>query len=253
MSPTHSHAARAALLALITAFAALAAGCATYDERVAPLPVPGEHEGTVKVAGASVIARGFVDVGAASQAFGFDIRRAGLLPVQFVVDNQSGEPVRVEASQTLLLDREGNAWPLLTADAATTRVRETVRSGESIEAGARGSFLTALAGAVAGAAVGVITGEGVGEAAGKGAVIGGTAGALSGGYQRYRELDSEIYHDLMDKSIAQRELRPGELAYGFLFFPGKNEAESVQSLRLRLRVGDEVHIADVPVAAVSPR
>jgi uncharacterized protein YcfJ len=199
-----------------------------------------------------VVARAYLNPEAAREAFGFDIRGAGLLPVQFVVDNQSGSKVAVEPQQTLLLDREGNAWPLLSAQRASERVRSSVAAGESIKSGARSSLLTGLAGAVAGAAVGIVTGENVAESAGKGAAAGAALGGISGGAARYANVGQDIQSDLEDKSLADRLIRPGELAYGFLFFPGKDEAGSVSSLRLALKVGDNTRVVSVPVTEMRP-
>lgn len=232
--------------------ATLLSACATYGEKVAPIPVPSTQAGAVEVDGASLVARAYVDPKAARQAFGFDIRGAGLLPVQFVVDNQSGKNLAIQPGQTLLLDGQGNAWPLLSASKAAERVRSTVGQGEAIKSGAKSSLLTGLAGAVAGAAIGIVTGKSVGETAGKGAAAGAAIGGIAGGASAYQDVGRNIQSDLEDKSIQDRLVKPGELAYGFLFFPGANEAESAQSVRLALRIGDTSHIVKVPVTVVSP-
>lgn len=237
---------------LLIAGMSLLAACAGYGERVAPLPVPGAQPDAISVNGAEIVARGFVDRDAAEQAFGFDIRRAGLLPVQFIVDNQSGGPISVDGNEALLLDQNGNAWPLLSSGKATDRVKATVRQGESIKAGARASLLTGLAGAVAGAAIGVVTGGDVGETAGRGAAAGAAVGALGGGTSRYLELDNEINRDMLEKSLTRRPIAPGALVHGFLFFPGfDGEARSVKSIRLQIRFGDETEVVSVPVQPVA--
>lgn len=236
--------------AVLVSMLVLAAGCATYGERVAPVPLPASEPGAVTLDGASLLARGYADPEAARQAFGFDIRGAGLLPVQFVIDNQSGKKVAIQPEETLLIDREGNAWPLLQSDRAAERIRDSVAAGESIRSGARTSLLTGLAGAVAGAAVGIVTGGSVGEAAGKGAAAGAAIGALGGGAARYGEVGQDIRRDLAEQSIQDRVIREGELAYGFLFFPGRGEAQSAQSLRLGLKIGDETRVVTLPVVAM---
>ncbi|UEX76217.1 hypothetical protein [Sediminicurvatus halobius] len=233
------------LLALL-----LLAGCATYDDRVAPVRMPTEEAGAVDIGGALVSARAFVDPQAAEEAFGFDIRGAGLLPVQFVVDNRSGADISVEGERTLLADREGNAWPVLESRRAAERVRESVAAGESIQQGARSSLLTGLAGAVAGAAIGIVTGESAGEGAARGAAAGAAIGGIAGGASAYAGIGRDIQEDLREQSLADRLIEDGELAYGFLFFPGRNEAESAESLRLSLRIGEETRIARVPVVEV---
>ncbi|WP_156777020.1 hypothetical protein [Nitrococcus mobilis] len=225
------------------------AGCATYGERVAPVPLPSAQAGAVDVDGAQILARAFVDSKAAEQAFGFDIRGAGLLPVQFVVDNQSGQAMAVQSQQTLLIDQQGNAWPLLSAKRAQERVQSTVVQGESIKAGAKTSLLTGLAGAVAGAAVGIVTGGKVGLSAGKGAAAGAALGAIGGGASRYSQVGQDVRQDLEQNSLENRVIGKGELVHGYLFFPGKDEADTAQSLRLGLRIGQTTRVVTVPITA----
>lgn len=237
--------------AVLVSLTVILAGCTTYGERVAPVPLPSTQEGAVNVEGAQVLARAFVNPKAAEQAFGFDIRRAGLLPVQFVVDNQSGQTIAVQPQQTLLIDQQGNAWPLLSAERAAERVQSTVAQGESIKAGAKSSLLAGLAGAVAGAAIGIVTGRDVGAYTAKGAAGGAAIGAIGGGASRYSKVGQDVRRDLEQNSLENRVIHAGELAHGYLFFPGKNEASSVQSLRLALRIGQETHIVKIPVSPAS--
>ena len=239
------------MLAVLLSLFAIMAGCTTYGERVAPVPLPAAQEGAVNIEGASVVARAFLDPRTAERAFGFNIRNAGLLPIQFVVDNQSGEPIAVEAQQTLLIDQQGNAWPLLSAARARERVSSTVSRGESIKAGAKSSLLTGLAGAVAGAAYGIVTGQDVGVSAGKGAAAGAAAGAIAGGAARYATVGQDVRRDLEQSSLQDRVIHNGELAHGYLFFPGNNEASSVQSLRLSLRIGKATRIVNIPISPVA--
>lgn len=239
---------------LMAAVLLMTGACATYGDRVAPLPVPGAQANAVSVQGADIVASGYLDRRAAEDAFGFNIRRAGLLPVQFVIDNQSGKEISIDSRDALLLDDAGNAWPLLSGDKATARVRDSVRAGESIASGARASLLTGLAGAIAGAAIGVVTGGDVGEATGRGAAAGAAVGALGGGARRYAELDREIGQDMLEKSLTRRPIKPGALVHGFLFFPGlDSEADSLRSLRLRIQVGDDEQVVSVPVSPATGR
>lgn len=239
------------LLMVLLPLIIVMAGCATYGERVAPVPLPSSRNGAVDVDGAHILARAFVDPKAAEQAFGFDIRGAGLLPVQFVIDNQSGQAIVVQPQQTLLIDQQGNAWPLLSAERAQERVQSTVAPGESIMAGAKTSLLTGLAGAVAGAAIGIVTGSNVGLSVGKGAAAGAAIGAVGGGASRYSNVGQDVRRDLEQNSLENRVIGRGELAHGYLFFPGKDEASSVQSLRIGLRIGQTIRVATIPVVAVT--
>jgi hypothetical protein len=142
---------------------------------------------------------------------------------------------------------------VLAADRAAERVRQSVAAGESIRSGARTSLLTGLAGAVAGAAIGIVGGGGVGEAAGKGAAAGAAIGAIGSGAQRYGEVGRDIQDDLRQSSMQNRLIQPGELAHGYLFFPGKGEADSARSLRLALQVGEDIVVREVRLRQASPR
>jgi hypothetical protein len=80
---------------------------------------------------------------------------------------------------------------------------------------------------------------------GKGAAIGAAAGLVSGGGQgfneHYEDVQSKIKEDLQSRSLQYRAIRPGELAYGFIFYPG--EAKSAKVLRLQLMAKDTGEIS----------
>jgi len=234
------------MLAMLLSLSLLA-GCSTYGEKVAPVPLPQAQADSVDVEGANLLARSYMDPEKAKQAFGYDIRSAGLLPIQFVVDNGSGKPMHVVPEQTFLLDGRGNAWPILSAEKASERVRSSVEVGETFAGAAKPSFLLGAAGAAVGFAVGVLSHEDVGSAARKGAAAGAVAGAAIGGAQGYAKTGSKVRQDLREQSLVDRTIKPGELTYGFLFFPGKDEAQSAQSLRLTFTLGDQRHTVVLPL------
>jgi hypothetical protein len=194
--------------------AVLVAGCATYGERVAPIPLPEAQADHVEVAGVKLVARPYVDQREVKEVFGFDIRGAGLLPVRFVIDNQSGDLAEVVPGQTLLVDAGGNAWPLLTADQAYRRVKGKVEVGETFLGAAKPAALL---------------------------------GAVGGGATRYDSLGSQVSNDLARQSLQNRRVGRGELAHGYLFFPGDKEAQSAKTLRLGLKVGTTIHIVSLPL------
>lgn len=220
------------------------AGCALYGERVAPVPLPSSQANHMDVMGAKLVAYPYVDEDSAEAVFGFDIRNAGLLPVRLVVDNQSVGAVEVDPSQTFLIDEQGQAWPLLTADQAYKRLSSRVQVGETLKGAVKPSVLLGAAGAVAGFAIGVLT-KNIGEGIAKGAAVGASIGAIYGGGRRYVTLDSEIQKDLQHHSLRNEKVGKGELAYGYLFFPGKDEATSARALRLGLRLNGERHIVNI--------
>jgi hypothetical protein len=199
----------------------------------------------VDIDGAKVVARAFASSKEANKAFGFDIRGAGLLPIRFVIDNQSPSVARIIAGQTFLIDNQGQAWPLLTAEQAYQRIRSHVELGETAKGIGKPAVLLGAAGALAGMAIGIVTGENIGDITARGAAAGATAGALFGGTKRYGELDQRIRQDLLRESLRNERISPGELAYGYLFFPGKKEAKSATALRLGLGLGEKSHIMTI--------
>jgi len=104
--------------------------------------------------------------------------------------------------------------------------------------------LLGAAGAVIGAAIGIVTGTNVGEALGKGAAIGAAAGLTVGGAQAMDNSDVKykIKEDLQSRSLQFRAIKKGELAYGFIFYPGEI-IKSAKVLRLQLRASDTGQIA----------
>ncbi len=221
--------------------------CSFYGEKVAPVPLPSLQNQSVNVDGAMLLAEAYLDEDRAQAAFGFNVRGAGLLPVRVVVDNQSGSEVQLLGTQTFLIDREGQAWPLLTAKQANDRVKSRVSVAETFAGAAIPAFLLGAAGAAAGAAIGVLTGNNVGEAAARGAVLGGAAGAIYGGSTRNKEVGVEVDYDLSQRSLRNEKIKAGTLAYGFLFFPGQDEARSAQSLRLAISVNGQQKVINIPL------
>jgi hypothetical protein len=224
----------AAILCLVLTLSA----CSTYSDRVAPVPLPALQLDHVEVDGVFISANPYVDDDAAEAALGFDARDSGLLPVRFVVDNQSQLRVRVNPQQTFLIDQQGQAWPLLTAEQAYLRVKNHVEIGETFKGAITSSVLGGAAGAVAGFAIGILSGGNIAKIMGKGAAVGASIGAIGGSASRYGELDGELRNNLYQKTLQNKSIRQGELAYGYLFFPGSSdESESASALRLSLTIG----------------
>jgi len=78
---------------IVTVFLFLVAGCATtYKAKPLPFKSPTAYRNTTEVAGALVGAEAYADPKYAEEAFGFNIRGAGMLPVQVVFDNRGSHP-----------------------------------------------------------------------------------------------------------------------------------------------------------------
>lgn len=224
--------------------------CSTYSDRVTPVPLPLLQNDHINVDGVLLVARAYVNTDVAKTAFGFDIRSAGLLPVKVVIDNQSGDVVNLQGQHSFLLDQKGQAWPLLTARQANKRVKNQVETAETVLGTGMPAILMGAAGAVAGLAIGVLTGDNLGEAAMKGAVLGGATGAIYGGATRRQEIDDEVGVNLMDQSLHNQQIAAGALAHGYLFFPGLDEADSAQILRLSLVIKEQPRVVNISLPVI---
>ncbi|MCP4748294.1 MAG: hypothetical protein GY874_19475 [Desulfobacteraceae bacterium] len=217
------------LMVLITA-------CGTsYKAKPLAFKAPTSYANMVDINGVQIAGQAFDDKIVAKQAFGFDIRGAGLLPVQVVFDNQSSQSLVIGASQTFLEDKQGNLWPILTERFAYERATKYAQTKKIFKEGAYSAFLGATAGAIIGAAVGIVAEEDIGQAVAKGASIGAAGGSVAGGASGLGtsyEARAAIMDDLHEKSLKNKAIQPGDLSHGIIFFPG--EATSVQRLRLQL-------------------
>jgi len=122
--------------------AALLAGCATsYKAQPLPFKLPSQYPNATQVEGATVGAEAYIDPDKAGQAFGFDVRGAGLLPVQVVFDHRGTVPLMINPAQTFLVDDEGNLWPVLQDRFAYERVTKYAQTKHIFSEGAYSGFL----------------------------------------------------------------------------------------------------------------
>jgi hypothetical protein len=223
-------------LFLFVMFLALGSvACTRYETKIQPLKMPSAYPNAVQVGDALVGAEAYNDSRKAGEAFGFDIRGAGILPVRVVFDNKGSAPLEIISSQTFLLDAENNAWPVLEQRIAFERLSKKTEMGEVLPQGAKYGALGGLTGGIVGAAVGIVSGSNVGDAAMKGAAAGAAAGAVLGGAKGLTdgEVRERIHADLSKGSLENRPVRPMEIAYGFIFFPG--ESKEAKELRIQVR------------------
>jgi hypothetical protein len=209
--------------------------CTPYKSQYVGFRPAADYPNNVVAGGVTIGAEAFADQTSAKEAFGFDIKKAGLLPVQVVMDNRSGDQVQVVLDQTFLVDDDKRYWNLISNRAAVERVTKATQSGEILGGAAKGAGWGAATGAVLGAAFGVLTGESVADAAGTGAAVGAAGGAVYGGAQKGTDPQQPrtIADDLRDKGLEGKIIPDQSLANGFLFFPA--EAQSARELRLQMR------------------
>ena len=223
-------------------------GCSTsYKEKPLPFKAPSSFANAVKVAGADMAAEAFDEKEKAKAAFGFDVRGAGMLPVQLVFDNQGQHSLEIDGQQTFLEDHEGNLWPILNTRIAYERATKYAKTKEVFKKGAYTGFLGAAAGSIIGAAIGIVTGDDIVRSIGEGAAVGAAAGSTMGGAEAYGSNDARrsITNDLREKSLQNTSIKPKSLAHGFLFFPG--EAKSAKQLRIKITEQDtgKVHVLNL--------
>ena len=222
-------------ISLITFTFVFFLSCASYETRIVPFKMPSAYPNATEVADAMIAAQAYDDKKEAKAAFGFDIIGAGILPVRVIFDNKGKQALDIVAAQTFLTDVDHNLWPVLEQKLAYDRIQKKTEFGRiAPEAGKYGG-LGGLAGGVIGAAIGIVSGQSVGDAALKGAAVGAAAGITIGGAKGLTDTDvqDKIRSDLEKGSLDNRSVRAGEIANGFIFFPG--ESKKAVELRLQIR------------------
>ncbi len=212
--------------------------CTTYERKVVPFKMPTAYPNATAAGDATIAAKAYDNNEDAAAAFGFDIRGAGILPVQVIFDNTGNHPLEILTDKTFLVDEENNLWPILDERMAYDRLSKKTELGKVLPEASKGALLAGAAGAVIGAAIGIVTGTNVGSAAGKGAAVGAAAGITMGGAKGLGESDvrQQIQEDLQNRSLEKRAISPREVAHGFIFYPG--EAGKPKELRISIRAVD---------------
>ena len=213
-------------------------GCATYEPKVAPFKLPEAYANVQRVEGAYVAARAWDKEEEAQAAFGFNIIRAGLMPVQVSFDNRGSRTLMIVPSQTFLINRKQEIFPVLADTEAYDRIKRGTALSETVKGVTQGAFLGTATGALIGAAVGVVAGHSAGEYALRGLTLGAATGGVLGGARGATEtqVPRSITEDLTRRNLRNTPIKPGELAYGLILFP--REAVQPQALRLQLQDKD---------------
>jgi len=225
------------ILAIVFIAASLTA-CTKYERQVVPFKLPSAYPNATEAADAVIATKSYDDKDEAGKAFGFDIKGAGILPVQVIFDNKGVHPLEIVPAQTFLVDEENNLWPILDANLAYDRITKKTELGKIAPEGLKYGGLAGAAGGIIGAAIGIVSGENVGDAALKGAAAGAALGLTMGGAEGLSDdkVRHQIRDDLTTRSLEKRAVKPQEFAHGFIFFPG--EAKKSKELRLQLKAID---------------
>lgn len=209
--------------------------CTAYKSQFVSFRPPEAYTNRQEIAGISIGGEAYADTDAAEKAFGFDIRGAGLLPLQLVLNNKNGRTLEIVTAQTFLVDNAGSYWQVVPNNVAVDRIEKSTQLAAFFGRGAgKGALLGAAGGAILGAALGIVSGRNVGSMIGKGAAIGGAGGVIVGGASEgtSKEREYRITDDIRAKGLEGKTIPIDFLANGFIFFPG--EAQSAKELRIQI-------------------
>ncbi len=110
------------VLSLLLMALVIVGGCSTaYQAKPLPFKAPSAYANVQEAGGVTMAAEAFVDSKRAQEAFGFDVRGAGFLPVELVFDNHGAHPLEINGAQSFLEDAQGNLWPILDRNTAYER------------------------------------------------------------------------------------------------------------------------------------
>jgi hypothetical protein len=216
----------------------LITSCSTYKPQATPFRLPQAYANAQNLNGLNVAAFSWQNEEEAKAAFGFNVIKAGLLPVQVVFDNQTLQTYQINSSQTFLVNDRQELFPVLDNQSAYDRVQRSTGFQEAAKGLAKGALWGSAAGAVIGAAIGVAAGRSAGDYAMRGAVTGAAAGAVLGVGQGSggSEATRQISDDLANRSLKNNPIKSQEISQGIIFFPA--EAGPPAQLRLQLREKD---------------
>ncbi len=227
---------RGELLVAVILLGGLLWSCSTYRPQATPFRLPQAYANAQNLDGLSAAASVWQNELEAKNAFGFNIIKAGLLPVQVVFDNQTGRSYQINPSQTFLINDRQEMFPVLDNQSAYDRVQRAGSLGEAVKGVGKGAFWGSAAGALIGAAIGVASGRSAGDYAMRGAVTGGAAGAVIGASQGAGDstFARQVADDLHQRALKNNAIRPQEISQGIILFP----AEAGQPTQLRLQLRD---------------
>lgn len=222
-------------VSLIMLIAMQISACTSYKSQYISFRPPEAYVNKQESGGVTVGAEAYVDSSAAREAFGFDIRDTGLLPLQLVMNNLSGNTIQIVTEQTFLVDAQGNYWQVVPNNVVVERVESSTQLAALGKGAGKGALWGAAGGAILGAAVGIVSGQNVGSMMGKGAAIGAAGGAVVGTGKEATSNDRQrsIVSDVRSKGLEGKVVPRAHLANGFIYFPG--EAKSAKALKLQFR------------------
>jgi hypothetical protein len=225
--------------------------CSTYQPQATPVRLPQSYDNVQNLNGLSAAAYCWQNEEEAKAAFGFNVIKAGLLPVQVVFDNQTAQTFQINPSQTFLVNDRQELFSVLDNQSTYDRVQRSTGFQEAAKGLAKGAFLGGAAGAVIGSAIGVAAGRSAGDYAMRGAVTGAAAGAVLGVGRGMgnTEVARQVSGDLANRSLKNNPIRPQEISHGIIFFPAESGRPAQLRLQLREKDTDQVINLSFPLEA----
>lgn len=233
---------------ILLAMCLLTTSCARYTPRATPFRLPQSYANVQNLNGLNVAASSWQGEAEARAAFGFDVIRMGLLPVQIVFDNQTFQTFQINPSQTFLVNDREELFPVLDNQSASERVQGATGFKEAARSLGKGALWGSAAGAAIGAAIGVASGRSAGDYAMRGAVTGAVAGGILGIGQGsgHNDVTRQIADELANKQLKNNPIRPQEISQGIIFFPA--EAGLPKQLKLQLRDKDTDKVVNLSLS-----
>lgn len=226
----------AAALATVFFIMLLSACGPQYKYHPLPAKKPGQYPGHVTAGSLELAAEAWNNPAEIRKLFGFDPRRAGVKPIQVVVENTTDQTQPFYIMDAKITDSDGQWWDVLPREIAQERIGAYTR-GETHTG--RNLIKFALAGAAVGVAWAITGDSNVAVGLGKGAAIGAATGVVVSAFED--RADDPAHKEQVAAGLARHSLPldnipPQGLRQGILFFPG--EMGKPQSLSLTLRNPD---------------
>jgi hypothetical protein len=206
------------------ATSALLVSCDSQQGGPEAVPLPESLAKPVESAGTRFQALAYANREQSEAAFGLDLRGAGLLPLRISIDNRGGAALKLIPRQTFLIDLKGQAWPLLTSSQTFDRLERAGIQGPSAPKLPELDDLESHTGFA----------------------LNMVASARFAANDQ-AQADTRIGKTLQEKRLRNPEVPAGKVASGVLFFPGREEAEGAQRLRLCLEQEGRLKFLTLPL------
>lgn len=164
------------------------------------------------------------------EVFGADIRAAGVLPLQLIIENKGAQTIEIVAGQTCLIDDDNRYWRPLSTQAAA----EKLDRAEPAAAVVQGKTVKTakVSDAVMEMAVAMISRHGAQAPVSKPEPSAGPAKPQGEKQGAVDKPDKK-----RDKGIDGRIMTTGSLMRGYLYFPG--DIRLARELRIQIKSRDD--------------